>query len=278
MSRRTRAVGRAVPIERKQRLWAPGLVEDSNRIAVGDEPVVNIGYDEEWWSLGQIVGATTEALGGASHDNSCFDPSVTTTTVGDEAQGRDGAVGVAGGPDLVPVDQARQRSVRGSRGTEDLVEDEAHVTGLVADVPSIGTTRRLATRQREQGSGHHIACSGPGRQQLLIVLWRAPQAVSEDDERVWAVAGSRGRAGRPSRVPDGRHEGSGGLGWHPVPWRRRARRVDEGHCRGRHRRGAGRCANDRGADQGETHGGEQKARNDRPQRRHSTDRPHYFLP
>ena len=42
------------------------------------------------------------------------------------------------------VDQARQRSVRRGRGPEDLVDDEAHVTRLVADVPTIGTTWRLA--------------------------------------------------------------------------------------------------------------------------------------
>ena len=95
--------------------------------------------------MAKFVGATTETLSGACHDNRCLDPGVTAAAVGDEAQGRDGAVGVAGGPDLVRVDQARQRSVRGGRGTEHLVDDEAHVTRLVADVPTIGTTGRLTT-------------------------------------------------------------------------------------------------------------------------------------
>ena len=64
--------------------------------------------------------------------------------------------------------------------------------------------------------------------------------MGEDDEWVWTVARCRSRAGCPRGVPDGRQEGPGGLARHPVPRRRGASGVDEGHCRGCHRRSSRR--------------------------------------
>jgi hypothetical protein len=111
VSGRPRGVRVAVPIEREQRLWSPCHIEDCDRAGIGNESIVEIMDEEERRRLGQVVVATTETLGGAGHDNRCLDPSITAATVGHQAQGCDGTIRVACRPDLVRVDQTRQRPV-----------------------------------------------------------------------------------------------------------------------------------------------------------------------
>jgi hypothetical protein len=111
MSGRPRGVGVAVPIEREQRLWSPRRVEDCDRVGIGNEPIVEVLDEEKRRRFGQVVVAIVQTLGGAGHDDRCLDPSITAATVGHQAQGCDGTVGVARRPDLVRVDQTRQRPV-----------------------------------------------------------------------------------------------------------------------------------------------------------------------
>ena len=219
------------------------LVEHGDSIAVGNEPIVEILDDEQRRCLGHVVVATAQPLGGAGHDDCCLDPGVTAAAVGDQAQRRDGAVGMACGPDLVRVDETRQRPVRGAVRLEHLAYDEAHVTRLVPDVPGVGTAGRLAARQGEQRSSHHVARGCPGSEQLAVLLRRAPQAMGKDDQRVGTLTRRVGRS-RPRRIPDGRDQRAGRPCRHAVPGRGGPRRVDEGHRRGRHGRRAG-CSNGR---------------------------------
>src|SRR5580693_7875522 len=113
-------------------------------VGIRDEPIVEVLDDEKRRRVGQLVPATTEALGRTGHDDRGLDSSVTTTAVPYQTQRGDGAVGVSRGADLVRVDQTRERSAGSSGGLEHLIDDEAHVSGLVADVPAVGTTRCLA--------------------------------------------------------------------------------------------------------------------------------------
>ena len=140
--------------------------------------------DEKRRRVGQLVPATAQALGRAGHHDGGLDPRVTTAAVPDQAQRGDGTVGMSRGADLLRVDQAREGAAGTRRGLEDLIDDEAHVSGLVPNVPAVGTAGRVIAREREQRGGHHVAGRGPLRQKLLVTLRRGPQSVGENDERV----------------------------------------------------------------------------------------------
>src|SRR5580693_6258717 len=103
MGRGAGVVGGAVPTEREQRLRPACLVEHGDGVGIRDEPIVEVLDDEKRRRIGQLVPATTQALGRAGHDDRCLDPSVTTTAVPYQTQGGDGAVGMSSGTDLVRV-------------------------------------------------------------------------------------------------------------------------------------------------------------------------------
>ena len=201
---------------------------------------------EERWRLGKVVGTTTQTLGRTRHDDRRLHPGVAATAVGDQTQSCDATVGVACGPDLA-------RSTRpdsGPLGAADALSTWS-MTKLMSPgwfpmsppsgPPGVPSFERGDREQPRQPRAAHAVSS----------CWYCWGSLPGRGRRQSAGT-SRDPTPRPirtsDRVPDGRHQGPGRLGWRAAPRRCGAGSIDKGHCRLRHRGWTGGASHGREAD------------------------------
>ena len=133
-------------------------------------------------------------------------PVVGAARVGREGRHGVAAVGLAGGGDLVAVQQAGEQATRLPAQCQQPAEHEGHVRGLVDEVWLVRRGPGPAVRAREVHDRDHVACARPGVQQPRIRAAALHEPGREHQQRERA-AGRRPPGGRPrQRIADLGHQ------------------------------------------------------------------------
>ena len=138
-----------------------------------------------------------------------MDPAVVHAGMIREEERREAAVGEAGETHLVRVERAGE-PVGGSVGSEQAVDREAHVRGLIHDVGRdgpVGTEHDQQIGERKRRRGEHVAAARERDGEVFRERWSIAEAVAVDDEseplarEERCVRHRRGRCGPRCRIP-----------------------------------------------------------------------------
>jgi len=123
----------------------------------------------------------------AREDRRGADPRVAEPGVVGERKSGVATIGLSGDRDPRGIDEPEKRARAGAGGHEHPRDHESHVGRLVDEVRLVRTTRSVGVPEREDGRGDHVAGPRPALQQPRIRRRRHGEAMSEDDEREWAI-------------------------------------------------------------------------------------------